>query len=157
MVVAYATVGTMCYTHCYIMTTGIIKPSPYSDGAYKRTSPRAICTHIFGLSHNERRARREGRRGCSCFGVRLTDLATRCVSLARECRAKSWSIYPIPYSDSVYVEMHNWPEMGLCNFDEPVKRTKNYWWDLRPVEEYIAPGDERAMEDTTKGHFDPDA
>lgn len=134
-----------------------IAPGKFADGTYKRKGPQVVRAHVFDLSRNERRARRRGRRGCSCYGHLLTDLAVRCVNSAAECNAKSWSIYPIPGEAAVYVEMHNWPEMGLCNFDEPVKRTKNYWWDLRPIEEYIAPGHERAMKDTTAGHFDPEA
>jgi hypothetical protein len=46
----------------------------------------------------------------------------------------------------VYVQFHNWPNMGLCNFDKPVA-DKDYWWDVRPVPEWLAPSDERAVPD----------
>lgn len=137
------------------MVHSTIQPSPYADGTYKRTSPQVVHSRIIELSRNERRVRREGKRGCSCYGHRLTDLARYCISVAVDYKAKSWSIYPIPGSDTVYVEFHSWPEMGMCNFDEPVKRHKNYWWDERPVPQWMT-GDEGGEKDKD-GHFDLDA
>ena len=138
------------------MTTSIVQPGTFTDSTYKRSDPRIVHTDIIELSREERRAKGRGRRRCSCFGVYLTDVARRCVNIAAACNAKSWSVYPMPGQDAVYVQFHNWPETGLCNFQEPVKRTKNYWWDVRPVPHWMAPEDKGAMKDTD-GHFDPEA
>ena len=137
------------------MTTGIIKPSPFPDGTYKRTQPRVIHTHILQLSDKERKACKEGRRGCSCYGHELRDIARYCVNIGIDYNAKSWSIYPIPGTHSVHVDFHNWPEMGMCNFGEPVARRKNYWWDERPLPNWMT-GDERGEEDKD-GYFDVEA
>ena len=132
-----------------------IAQNTYTEG-YKTKGPQSLFAKILGLSHSERRARKRGRRGCSCFGINLTDVARQCVNLAAAHHAKSWGIYPIPGTDTVYVEFYNWPNMGQCNFNEPVKRTKNYWWDLRPIPEYMAPSDPMAMKDDSRG-FDMEA
>jgi len=140
---------------CSIMTQNIIKPGSFTDGTYKRSKNKVVHTRVIELSRGERRAKKRGKRGCSCYGHKLTDLARYCVNVAAEHNAKSWSIYPIISSDAVYVDFHNWPEMGMCNFDEPVVRRKNYWWDERPVPREMT-GNERDDSDKD-GYFDPEA
>lgn len=138
------------------MAVSTIKPAIYSDGTYKRKSPQIVFTYILQLSRDELKACTEGKRGYSCRGDKLHDVARYCVNIAREHNAKSWSIYPIPGEGAVYIEFHSWPQMGMCNFDEPVVRRKNYWWDERPIPEWMAPNDPRAEKDPD-GHFDLDA
>ena len=81
---------------------------------------------------------------------------------AQHVGAKSWSIYPVPNSHlghpKVMVDFHNWPEMGMCNFQTPIAH-KRYWWDVRPLPEWINPNDGMATVDDTKGkgNFDNDA
>lgn len=133
----------------------VIAPSPYPDGTYKRTAPKIVFTTIITLSRDELKARRRGYRGCSCRGDKLTDIARYCVSMANEHNSKSWSIYPVTGKDEVYVEFHSWPQMGLCNYDQPVVRSKNYWWDDRPQPMWMT-GDEYGEEDMD-GQFDTEA
>ena len=110
------------------------------------------------LSPSEVKAVRKGRRGCSCEAVDLTALGERCMGIARECKALSWSIYPIIGSQvgvaKVYVEFHNWKEMGMCNFKTPIGKPR-YHWDERPMPNWIT-GDERGPKDED-GHFDVEA
>ena len=140
------------------MTTGIIKPSPFPDGSYNRTQPRVIKSVIFDLSTPEAKAVREGRRGCSCEATDLTALGERCMGMAREISALSWSIYPMIDTlvgiPKVQVDFHNWPEMGMCNFKKPIGKAR-YWWDERPLPNWIT-GDERGPKDKD-GHFDVEA
>lgn len=137
------------------MATNIISPSPYSEHTYTRHKPKVVYTAIIVLTRAERDARRKGRRGCSCYGSRLVDVARQCVNMASEYNAKSWSIYPVPGTDTVYVEFHNWPEMGMCNFKRPVVQSKNYWWDERPVPGWMT-GDVDGEKDKD-GYFDMEA
>lgn len=141
------------------MTTGIIAPSKFADGSYKRSPPKVVYAVILDLSPDEARAVRLGKRGCSCEAADLTALGERCMGVARECRALSWSIAPIAGSHigvpKVYVKFHNWPEMGMCNFTTPIGKPR-FWWDVRPIPHWIAPEDENAAEDKD-GHFDMDA
>ena len=138
----------------------IIKPSPYPDGSYQRKQPMVVLEAVFNVSRKEHKAIKNGKRGCSCDGSQLADLGQKCVVTARhpEVNAKSWSIYPIPGSDigipKVVVKFHNWPQMGMCNFKQPVAR-KNYWWDERPLPNWMT-GDENGPKDPD-GHFDTDA
>ena len=140
------------------MTQSIIKPSPYPDGTYQRTSPRVVKTIILDLSNTESRAVHQGRRSCSCDATELVGLGERCMGVAREVSALSWSIYPLPNTHigvpKVIVEFHNWPEMGMCNFQTPIAQ-KRYWWDVRPVPQWIT-GDERGEKDKD-GQFDVEA
>jgi len=133
----------------------VIAPGTYSDGTYKRTSPKVIDSCIVSLSNSEQKAVRKGRRGCSCNGTELRDLAQYCVNRAADKNAKSWSIYPIPHTRTVLVEFHNWKEMGMCNFEVPVAR-KNYWWDKRPVPDWMSPADGEKTH-FKEDPFDPDA
>ena len=138
----------------------IIKPSPFTDGAYKRKEPRVVKTIILDLSISEAKAVRKGRRSCSCEAADLTALGERCMAIARECRAMSWGIFPLPNTHigvpKVYVEFHSWPESGMCTFTKPIGKPR-YHWDVRPIPEAIAPDDERAMPDDGKTIFDPEA
>ena len=140
------------------MTTGIIKPSPFPDGTYKRKGPRLMRTVILDLSPDEAKAVRKGRRGCSCEAADLAALGERCMGIAREVGSGSWSIYPIIGSQvgtpKVYVKFHNWAEMGLCNFQTPIGKPR-YHWDERPVEQWMI-GDEGGEVDRD-GHFDMEA
>ncbi len=140
------------------MTQGIIKPSPFPDGTYKRKAPRLVGSVILDLSPSEEKAVRKGRRGCSCEAADLTALGERCMGIAREYSALSWSIYPMPDTmvgrPKVYVKFHSWPEMGMCNFKTPIGKPR-YWWDYRPVEQWMT-GDESDEEDVD-GHFDTEA
>ena len=142
------------------MTAGIIKPSPYPDGTYKRKHPQVVYRVYLDLSLSESKAVRKGRRNCSCDAADLTGLGERCMAIARECRAGSWSIYPVPGTQvgvpKVYVEFHNWKESGLCNFAKPIGKAR-YHWDVRPIEEAIAPNDERAIPWDGKRTFDQEA
>ncbi len=141
------------------MTTGLIKPSPYPDGTYKRKGPRLMQALIIDLTDDEARAVRKGKRGCSCDASALTALGERCMGAAREAGAGSWSIYPMPETligiPKVYVKFHSWKEMGLCNFATPIGKLR-YWWDERPLPEWMAPEDASADKDPD-GHFDMDA
>ncbi len=141
------------------MTTGVITPSQFTDGSYKRSSPKVVYTVILDLSPDEARSVRSGRRGCSCEAADLTALGERCMAVARDCRALSWSIAPVIGSlvgrPKVYVKFHNWPEMGMCNFTTPIGKPR-YWWDDRPMPHWMAPDDEQAEKDED-GHFDLDA
>ena len=145
---------------CYIMTTGIIKPSPFPDGTYKRTQPRVVKRIYLDLSTSEMKAVRKGRRNCSCEAADLVGLGERCMAIAREHRALSWSVFPVPETHigvpKVYVEFHSWPESGMCSFAKPIGKPR-YHWDVRPIPEAIAPDDERAMKDDGKTIFDPEA
>jgi hypothetical protein len=138
----------------------IIASSQYADGTYKRSEPRVVKTIILDLSTSETKAVRKGRRNCSCEAADLTGLGERCMAVARECRALSWSITPMPNTHigvpKVYVAFHNWPESGMCNFGKPIGKAR-YWWDVRPIPECMAPDDERAMEDDGKTIFDQEA
>lgn len=140
------------------MTTSIIKPSPYPDGSYQRKQPQIVASIVLGLSKLEEKAVRKGRRGCSCEAADLVALGERCVGIAREVSAKSWSIGPVIGSlvgvPKVYVRFHNWPEMGMCNFKKPIGK-KRYWWDERPLPNWMT-GDERGPKDDD-GHFDMEA
>lgn len=140
------------------MTRGIIKPSPFPDGTYKRKAPKVVASIVLGLSSIEAKAVRKGRRGCSCEAADLTDLGERCMGIAREVGAGSWSIVPIIGSQvgipKVYVKFHNWKEMGMCNFATPIGKAR-YWWDERPVPMWMT-GDEQGEVDMD-GHFDVEA
>ena len=141
------------------MTQSIIKPSPFHDGTYKRRAPRLVATVVIPLSKEEAQAVRKGRRGCSCEAADLTALGERCMGIAREVGAKSWSIVPIVGSQvgvpKVYVKFHSWKEMGMCNFATPIGKSR-YWWDTRPLPHWIAPDDKNAEVDKD-GHFDLEA
>lgn len=138
----------------------IILPNKTSDGGYKRTKPSVVEAVIFDVYPEEMQAIRNGKRGCSCDGSELTRLGEKCRAAASETGALSWSIYPLPNTyigvPKVYVEFHNWREMGMCNPGRPVGK-KRYWWDTRAIEQWIAPKDERALQDKGKEKFDPEA
>ncbi len=138
--------------------SGIIKPSPFPDGAYTRKQPQVIDTVVLDLSPEEARAVHGGRRGCSCSAADLTTLGEKCMAVARQLKAGSWSIYPMSETllgrPKVAVEFHNWPEMGMCNHKKPIGKER-YWWDIRPLPEWMEPNE--GERDTTGGHFDPDA
>lgn len=137
-----------------------IKSSPYPDGTYKRKEPRVVKQVYLDLSASEAKAVRKGRRNCSCGAADLVGLGERCMGIARECRALSWSVFPVFNSHigvpKVYVEFHSWPESGMCNFRTPIGRPR-YHWDVRPIPEAIAPDDPRAMPDDGKTIFDQEA
>ena len=133
----------------------VIAPGTYSDGTYKRTSPQIIGREYFDLSNSEKAAKQNGKRGCTLAGADMPDIANKCINAATALKAKSWSIWPIPYTNTVLVEFHNWPEMGMCNFDRPVAKTR-YWWDVRPVPDWISPADGEKTH-FTEEPFDPEA
>jgi hypothetical protein len=136
---------------------GIIK-SGFHGGSYKRPKPNVVHSVILDVYPEESKAIRQGRRGCSCDGHQLARLGLKCVATARECGAASWSLFPLPGTyigvPKILVEFHNWGEMGMCNFVQPIAR-KRYWWDVRPPPQWMT-GDERGEKDKD-GYFDKDA
>lgn len=139
---------------------GIIKPSPYPDGTYKRSRPKVVMSMVLDVYPEEAKAIREGKRRCSCEAQQLSRLGEKCANIAREVGAPSWSIYPCPGTEvgvpKVYVEWHSWPKMGLCNHKMPIAN-KRYIWEWTPIPEWISPHDERAERHRENTAFNPEA
>ena len=114
---------------------------------------------IMDVHPDEAKAIKRGKRRCSCDARELSRLGRRCGDIALQIGARSWSIYPLPGTQmgvpKVWVDWHSWPEMGMCNFKKPLGK-KRYWWDVRPIPEWMNPKDELAEKDKD-GHFDTDA
>ena len=136
----------------------IIKPA-YTGAGYTRPKPKVVGSVILDVYPEEAKSIRKGKRGCSCEGSKLSRLGLKVAATAAHIGAYSWSIFPLPNTHigvpKVLVEFHNWKEMGMCNPKQPIAN-KRYWWDVRPIPEWINPKDELAEKDKD-GYFDADA
>ena len=137
--------------------SSIIQPNKYTEG-YKAKRPMKVAQLIFDVYSDEAQAIRRGKRGYSCKGSQLTQLGKKCVRVARDLGAKSWSIYPLVWSrlgwPKVWIEFHNWPGMGLCNFKKPIGKDY-YIWDVVDQPRWLT-GDQFDNADVD-GNFDLDA
>ena len=137
---------------------------PKIGGAQGETL-KVLLTLYIDLTNDEIKIVRKGERGCSADLSQLRHLAENAADAAIACEAGSWSIFPVPHSNTTYVEFYNWPKYGLCTLNniygkyyDPelgTIRPKRLWWDVRPIPEWMSPSDERAV--AVKGSFEAES